>query len=106
VVQDAVRRLHDIGGQLTDKLNAQQLADATACIDVLKHPLSSDDIRALLLLLPEGGDTASGLNWTIAHAIEASPAWPLWETLKNERSEWVRILRRRLANAGELPPQA
>jgi hypothetical protein len=59
----------------------------------------------LLLLLPDGGDTASGLNWTILHAIEASPVWPLWDTLRSDENEWAKILRRRLANAGIQPPR-
>ena len=104
MVQDAIKRLHDIGGQLTDKLDVQQLAAATLHIDALTHPLSAEDIRALMLLLPEGGDTASGFNWTLLHAIEASPVWPLWDTLRSDGSEWVRILRGRLANAGMQPP--
>jgi len=104
VVQIAVKRLRDIGGQLTDELNAHQLAAATSHIDALTHPLSRDDIESLLLLLPDNGDTASGLNWNVLHAIEASPVWPLWDTLKNDRSEWVQILRRRLANTGVQPP--
>lgn len=105
MVQNAVKRLHDIGGQLTDRLDDQQLAAATSAIDALSHPLSGDDIRALLLLLPEGGDTASGINWTILHAIEASPVWPLWDALHSNENEWVQILRRRLANAGFHPPR-
>ena len=105
MVQSAVKRLRDIGGQLTDKLDDQQLVAATSAIDALSHPLSAEDIRALLLLLPDGGDTASGLNWTILHAIEASPVWPLWDTLRNNENEWVQILRRRLANAGVPPPR-
>ena len=106
MVQEAVRQLHDIGGQLTDQLTDQQLAAATAGIDAFKHPLSEADIKALLLLLPDEGDTASGLNWTILHAIEASPVWPLWDTLRNEQNEWVRIFMLRLANAGEYPPSS
>jgi hypothetical protein len=105
VVQDAVKRLHDIGGQLTDNLNDQQLAAATSAIDGLSHPLSAADIRALLLLLPDGGDTASEINWTILHAIEASPVWPLRDALRNDENKWVQILRRRLANAGIQPPR-
>ncbi len=104
VVQDAVKRLHGVGGQLTDGLTDQQLAKATALVDALRHPLSAEDIKALMLLLPSDGDTASGLNWTILHCIEASPAWPLWDTLRSNENEWIRILRLRLANAGEHPP--
>ena len=106
MIQDAVKRLHDIGGQLTDELDAHQLALATSAIDALSHPLSVADIRALLLLLPNGGDTASELNWNILHAIEASPVWPLWDTLRDDENKWVQILRRRLANAGLQPPSS
>lgn len=100
MVQIAVKGLRDLGVQLTDGLDACQLAEASLHIDALTHPLSRDDICALLPLLPDGGDTASGLNWAVLHAIEASPVWPLWDALKNDDSEWVQILRRRLANTG------
>jgi len=55
--------------------------------------------------LPKEGDTAFGLNWTILHAVEAAPDWPLWDTLEETDSEWVRIFRQRLANAGIHPPE-
>jgi hypothetical protein len=105
VVQSAIKRLHDIGGQLTDRMDDRQLAAATYAIDALSHPLSAEDIRALLLLLPSDGDTASGLNWAILHAIEASPVWPLWDVLRNDTNGWIKILSSRLANSGIHPPR-
>jgi hypothetical protein len=104
VVQKAVRELCEISAKLTDDLDAAQLDAATKRIDALTYPLGFDDIRALISLLPQDGDTASGLNWSILHAIEATPDWPLWDTLGDERSEWVRIFRLRLANGGFSPP--
>ena len=104
MIQNAVKMLLNIGEQLTNELDTEQLAAATSYTDALDHPLSSDDINALLPLLPDDGDTASGINWTILHAIEASPEWPMWEALKDERNEWVQILLSRLANVGEKPP--
>jgi hypothetical protein len=90
--------------KLTDGLKADQIEVATGYLDHLA-PLSSDDIRALISLLPAEGDTAFGLNWTILHAIEAAPAWPLWDTLEADGHEWIRIFRDRLANAGLHPPE-
>jgi hypothetical protein len=104
VVQKAVRELREIAAKLDDDLDAERLAAAERCIDALVHPLGPDDIRALMSLLPEAGDTAFGLNWTILHAIEAAPDWPLWDMLEDSQSEWVRRFRSRLANAGFHPP--
>ena len=104
MVQKAVRELCQISTKLTDDLDAAQLNAATKIIDALIHPLGFDDIRELILLLPQDGDTASGLNWSILHAIEAAPHWPLWDTLEDERNEWVHIFRLRLANGGIFPP--
>ena len=104
MVQKAVRELCAIGAKLTENLDAEQLAAATKSINTLVQPLGSDDIRALIPLLPQDGDTAFGLNWSVLHAVEAAPDWPLWDTLRDPRSEWVRIFRLRLANAGFLPP--
>ncbi|MCW3835458.1 hypothetical protein ACFQ1E_07035 [Sphingomonas canadensis] len=85
--------------KLTDDLDAGQLAVATKYIDALTHPLAPDDIRSAMALLPAEGDTAAGLNWSLLHAIEAAPDWPMWELLADRSNEWVRILRLRLANA-------
>ena len=104
MVQDAVRKLCATTKQLTDDLDESQLAIAVRHLDDLVHPLSGDDICALMSMLPEDGDTACGLNWTILHAIEASPVWPIWDLLQNERHEWVDIFRVRLSNAGIAPP--
>lgn len=104
MVQNAVNELCDVSEKLTDDLGAGQLAAATKHIDALTHPLSPEDIRALMPLLPHQGDTAAGLNWSLLHAIEASPDWPMWDLLGDQSNEWVRIFRLRLANGGFHPP--
>lgn len=104
MVQDAVKKLCAVSKELTDSLNTEQLATAAEQIDALIHPLSPDDIRALLGLLPQAGDTAAGLNWSILHAIEASPNWPMWDLLSEQGNEWVRIFWLRLANRSLHPP--
>ena len=104
MVQEAVRKLSAVNAQLTDNLDAEQLAAATKYIDAFKHPLSSDDIRMLMSLMPESGDTAASLNWSLLHAIEAAPDWPIWEMLDDKNNEWIRIFCIRLRNAGFIPP--
>lgn len=104
MVQNAVRELRSVSPQLTDDLDTAQLAAATRHIDALVQPLGQDDIRALIALLPKDGGPAAGLNWSILHAIEAAPAWPLWDVLVDRSNEWVQIFRLRLANAGIEPP--
>ena len=103
-LQDAVKSLLEIGDTLTDSLSVEQLYAAEVWLNALAAPLSEDDVRTLAFLLPHGGDTAFGLNWTILHKIEAAPCWPLWDALTDERNEWTRILRSRLAKGGLFPP--
>lgn len=104
MVQNAVKELCGVSEQLRDDLDADQLAAATKHIAALRHPLEPDDVRALLSLLPQDGDTAAGLNWSLLHAIEAAPDWPMWDLLGDQDNEWVRIFRLRLANGGVHPP--
>lgn len=104
-MQEAVRDLCRIASKLTEKLDAEQINAAQTRIESLVPPLSADDIGALISLLPADGDTAYGLNWSILHAVEAAPEWPLWDMLRDEENEWVRSFRQRLANAGFEVPQ-
>ena len=66
---------------------------------------SIHDVRALLSILPSSGDTAHGLNWTILHAIEAAPSWPLWAALTDTDNEWTATFLVRLKNGGYIQPQ-
>ena len=100
MLQPSIQKLQQVAPELTDDLDQVQLDAATALLDDLRHPLSADDIRALITVLPRWGDTAHGLNWTILHAIEASPEWPLWGLLRDPDHEWIDILRCRLHNGG------
>jgi len=104
MVQKAIRELCEIGPKLTDGLSEEQLKAAVRCVDDLTDPLGRDDVEALISLLPQDGDTAFGINWSILHAIEASPDWPLWNLLEDEQNDWVHTFRLRLANGGFHPP--
>jgi hypothetical protein len=99
-MQEAVRDLCRIALKLAENLSLEQITAAQTCIESLVRPLSADDVSALISLLPADGDTAYGLNWSILHAVEATPEWPLWDMLRDEGNDWVRRFRQRLANAG------
>ena len=103
-MQDTIAGLLAITPQLTDDLDQTALTAAIGLLDGLAFPLSEEDVTALISILPASGDTASGLNWTILHSVEAAPSWPIWATLQNQSHEWVQIMRLRLGNAGIVEP--
>jgi hypothetical protein len=98
-VQPGVKALLGVAPKLTDDLEQDRLDQAVKLLDSLVHPLSRYDVAALFSLLPAGGDTACGLNWTLLHGIEGSPAWPMRELLEEANHEWVEIFKIRLSNA-------
>lgn len=104
-LQSAIADLTGLGLTLDDSLDQSQLDVASEAIDRIAQPLSSEDLRALISLLPRNGDTAFGLCLTLVAAVEASALWPRWELLEDQTNEWVEILRRRLANGGFEPPR-
>ena len=83
-----------------DEEAAQRYTDA---IDGLQDAPTADEASALIRVLPPDDSTAFGLAWGILHAIEASPAWPLWTEL-DDRNWWVRFLRERCERGGLTPP--
>jgi hypothetical protein len=99
-MQQAVSALLNIAPKLTSDLVGPRMDKAVELLDALSHPLTPDDISALVSLLPPDGDDACGLNWTILHAVEASPDWPIWDLLGEGQSEWIDTFIIRLKNAG------
>lgn len=59
----------------------------------LEKPVSDDDAQALVQLF--GPDDCFGLAWTLLHAIETAPGWPLSSALLNARNEWGSRLKQR-----------
>jgi len=104
-MQEAVKQLTRLAPTLIDDLDEGRLKTAGELIDQLVQPLAEDDIKALLSLLPSSGDTAYGLNWTILHAVEAAPGWPLWSALTDSGNEWTALLLIRLENGGYIQPK-
>ena len=106
MMQPAVRALRKLTRQLDDAVNDATLEVVVPLVDALVQPLSPEDIAGLIDILPANGDTAFGINWTILHAVEASPFWPLWDVLdESVPNEWVALFLTRLKNGGYAPPK-
>lgn len=83
-----------------DDRTARPYVDA---IDALPESPTAQEAQALLAILPPDDSTALGLAWSVLHAIEASPAWPMWSEL-DDRNWWTSLLRARCERAGLQPP--
>lgn len=103
-MQDAIRRILTVTDRLTSNLTQVQLDTLVSLVDSLETPMTREDVAALVSLLPSDGDDAFEVNWTILHAVEASPLWPIWDVIADPNNEWHRRLAHRLANAGIVPP--
>lgn len=85
-----------------DALDEETARRCTDAIDALPVELTAEEAHALIGILPPDDSTAFGLAWSVLHAIEASPSWPLWSSL-DDRSWWVTLLRGRCSRAGRQP---
>jgi hypothetical protein len=97
---DALDALHALHSLLSapcaelDEPRAERYVDA---IDALGLPPTAEEAVALLTVFPSDESTSFALAWSILHAIEASPAWPVWSAL--DRNWWVTYLRERSERA-------
>ena len=87
-----------------DALDEQEAHRYQAAIEALPPYASAEEAVALVNTLPPDDSTSFGLAWAVLHAIEASPAWPIWAAL-DDRNWWVSHLRARCTRAGLAPPQ-
>lgn len=59
----------------------------------LEKPVSDEEARVLVGLF--GPDDCFGLAWTLLHAIETAPGWPIQEVLDAHSNEWIELLKQR-----------
>lgn len=85
-----------------DEEEACRFVDA---IDALQSAPTAEEAVALVSVLPPDDSTSLGLAWSVLHAIEAAPEWPIWSAL-DDRNWWVTLLRKRCERAGLAPPTA
>jgi hypothetical protein len=83
-----------------DETGARTYVEA---LDELTEAPTVAEAVALVGLLPPDESTALGLAWSLVHAIEASPEWPVWSAL-DDRNWWVTYLRERCERAGIVWP--
>lgn len=84
----ALGRLPDSPGASIDAL--QRLEDTVRGI---RTPLTNEEARALTGCF--GTDDCFGLAWSLLHAIETAPGWPLVDVLGDADNEWIERLRER-----------
>jgi len=68
-------------------------------LDVLPGPLTDDEAVALLGLLPLDSSSMYEVAWTLLHAVESAPGWPIQGTLDGP-TWWITLLRERCERAG------
>jgi hypothetical protein len=66
-------------------------------LEGITEPVTDDEARALSGLF--GPDDCFGLAWTLVHAIETAPGWPLRDVLRHGSNEWIARLKQRSENA-------
>jgi hypothetical protein len=76
--------------------DAAKLEKFQTLLTKVEQPISDDDARALVKLF--GPDDAFGLAWTLLHAIETAPGWPLDDVLGDSGNEWIDRLKQRATN--------
>lgn len=85
-----------------DDLDEETARRYVEAIDCLPAKPTTEEAVALVAILPPDDSTAFGLAWSILHAIEASPSWPVWGAL-DDHNWWVSHLRERCVRAGLSP---
>lgn len=70
-------------------------------LDALPGPLTDEEATALLGLFPLDDSSMYEVAWTLVHAVESAPGWPIAGIL-NGSSWWVSLLRGRCERAGPL----
>jgi len=80
-------------GQLPagDELSPRQAERYEEAIRRLPNAPTGEEATALLSLLPPDETTSFGIAWTLVHAIESSPDWPVWDAL-DDRTWWRALL--------------
>ena len=82
-----------------DSIDESAARPYVEAFDALKEIPTAEEAVALVDIFPSDESTALGLAWSLVHAIEASPAWPVWSAL-DDRNWWVTYLRERCERAG------
>lgn len=105
-LRDPIPRLLALGPLPSEEgASVEDVSARESLVLGIVEPVTDDEARALVALLGETEDSLYGLKWSLLHAIESSPGWPMWDTLRAAVGPWRDLLMTRLANGGETPPE-
>jgi len=93
-MQSAVSEFVTLGRLPGDKAaTVQSLQRLETLLDQISRPVTDNEARALAGCF--GPDDCFGLAWSLLHAIETAPGWPLADALVDVDNEWIKRLRTR-----------
>ena len=104
-MRSAVRELVEHPGLVLSDAAPQETVDwVVRLTDSFQSAATDDEAVALLDLLSRSDDDMFEVNWTILHFIESAPGWSVWPALLATSGWWADLLKKRLKNAGLMPP--
>lgn len=68
----------------------------------IRTPLTNDEARALTGCF--GADDCFGVAWSLLHALETAPGWPLADVPGRAGNAWIDLLRERSFPVARLLP--
>jgi len=71
----------------------ERINETEELLSKITAPVTDEEARTLVELLPKDEDSCFGLVWTLIHLIETAPNWPLEECLFDTTSPWIAHLR-------------
>ena len=66
----------------------------------IEHPVTDDEATLLINVFGPAEDSCFGLAWSLVHAVESAPGWPVWHVISSADGPWATLLRQRASNAG------
>lgn len=93
MMRQAVQQLLDLG-PLKKPYGPPQYVLYRSVIDATTKPLSDEEARAVIGLLPGDHGSYGGIAWDVLGLVESAPGWPMRDCL-NDSNPWLQQLRER-----------
>lgn len=93
-MQPSVSQLVALGRlPVSEGAHVEELQRFQDALQGMRKPLTDDEARALVQCF--GTDDCFGLAWSLLHAIETAPGWPLKDVLEGSEKSWIVRMRQR-----------
>jgi hypothetical protein len=101
----AVQALLQLGRMPSDRdeFDDERVGAWVAALDALETQLTDKEAIALLDSFPPDDSIVYEVAWTLLHAVESAPYGPELLQQLDDRSPWVKRLRKRAERGGLLP---